>query len=221
VALGLGVVAAALVGGAGVGCASRAPASAEFGVQAPQYQRAIEVARDVLLEARFEIDRVDAAGGVITTLPKMTGGLLTPWDGEQTTMDQEVADATSAHRRRVRITFEPAAIDMPRRSAGQAAADTVAGPRAATAGLGAVGGENALVDLRSSGVPLTARVEVFVDRVRRPGVRLETESIRRSSVAVDPDLSSRRMTPEYVETVDHDDLLAGRIAERIRERLAE
>jgi len=210
-------VLAALLAGVGSGCASRAPASAEFGVQAPQYERAIEVSRDVLLEARFEIDRVDAAGGIITTLPKMTGGLLTPWDGEQTTFDQEIADATSAHRRRVRITFEPAAVDVPGRAAGQAAAD---GP-SSTTGLGAVAGENPIVDLRSSGVPLTARVEVFLDRVRRPGTRLETESIRQSSAWIDPELSSRRMTPEYVETVDHDDLLAGRLAQRIKDRLAE
>lgn len=214
------MAAGTLIGASGGGCASRAPASAEFGVQAPDYQRAIDVARDVLLEARFEIDRVDAASGIISTLPKMTGGLLTPWDGEQTTMDQEVADATSAHRRRVRITFEPAAVDMPGRAAGQAAADASGGV-VATGGLGAVAGQNAIVDLRSAGMPLTARVEVFVDRVRRPGVRLETESIRMTSVTTDPNLASRRMTPEFTETVDHDDLLAGRLAQKIRARMAE
>lgn len=193
------------------GCAARAPASVEFGVQGVAYDRAIAAARDVLLEARFEIDRIDAASGVITTLPKTSAGLLAPWDQDQTTLGQEISDATSTQRRRVRITFEPAAADRRDRPAGQAAADIV--------GIGAVAGGGSTIDLRSSGLEMTARVDVFVDRVRRPGMRLETESIRTSSVTVDPTLSARRMMPEYATTVDHDDLLAGRLAERIRERL--
>ena len=66
---------------------------------------------------------------------------------------------------------------------------------------------------------LTARVEVYVDRVRRPGLRLETESIRTSRVSLDPSLSARMMNPEYVTSVDRDDLLAARLAERMRRRM--
>ena len=39
--------------------------------------------------------------------------------------------------------------------------------------------------------------------------------------AIDPDLASRRMTPQYESTIDRDDLLAARLADRIRERLEE
>lgn len=202
----------AAIGIASWGCSTRPAGGVEFGVQAAEYERAIEAARDVLLEARFEIDRVDASAGVVTTLPKGTGGLLTPWDAEQTTMQQEWQDATSTHQRRVRVTFEPAAVDRRDPPAGQAAADV--------AGGGVIGASRAL-DLRRSGVALTARVEVYVDRVRRVGTRLESESIRRSTWAVDPALVGRGMSPSYTTTVDRDDLLAARLVARIRERLGE
>lgn len=195
------------------GCASRAPKSAEFGVPSAQYDRAINAAREVLLEARFEIDRIDAAAGVITTQAKTSAGLLAPWDADQTTLDQEIADATSTHRRRVRITFEPAAVDRREAALAPSAANPIhVGDRFAAPGT---------IDLRAADLALTARVEVFVDRARRPGTRLETESIRTSSTAIDPSLSARRMNPEFDTTVDHDHLLAGRLAERIRQRLAQ
>jgi hypothetical protein len=190
-------------------CASRQGGPVEVAVQAAEYERAVNIARDTLLEARFEIDRVDAAAGVITAHPRGTGGLLTPWDNQQTTLGQEVHDAANTHLRRVRITFEPAAIDRRDPGAGQAAADSPGGP------------SPAWIDLRTAGLPITARVEVFIDRVRRPGVRLETESIRTSTLTLDPQLASRRMTPEYRTTVGRDELLAARLADRIRERLSE
>lgn len=202
---------ATILGCSIMGCSARARAGAELTVSSADYLRAVDIARDVLLESRFEIDRVDAAAGVITSQPRASAGLLTPWDPEQTTLGQEISDASSTQRRRVRITFEPAAIDRNAVPAGQAAADL---PPSLTVPTGPD-------DLRSSDVTLTARVEVFIDRVRRPGTRLETESIRTSTTTIDPDLASRRMLPEYTTTVDHDELLAGRLAQRIRERLAE
>ncbi|MCA9288839.1 MAG: hypothetical protein KDA05_09665 [Phycisphaerales bacterium] len=196
----------ACLAGALGGCASRAN-SIEFGVQPDRYATAFDAARDVLIEARFEIDRVDAAAGVITTHPKPSVGLLAPWDDEQTTLVQEMGDATSTQRRRVRVTFEPAAVDRPREARGQAGFTPVAGA--------------APLDLRSSDVALTARVEVYVERVRRPGTRLETESIRQSSQTLDPSLRSRGMALEYTTTVDSDDAFAARLAERMRERLGQ
>lgn len=191
------------------GCGSGGERAVEFAVPPGRYIETVEVARRVLMEAQFEIDRVDAAAGVLTTHPKSSAGLLTPWITDQSTLEQRVADAANTHRRRVRVTFEPAAVGVPEGPGGQAAADVAGGVWSSVGAL----------DLRESEVALTARVEVYVDRVRRPGLRLETESIRTSRVSLDPSLSARMMNPEYVTSVDRDDLLAARLAERMRRRM--
>ena len=87
---GIAVLCAALLGG----CAGSGPRSAEFQVSPGQYARAFDEARDVLTGYRFELDRVDAAGGVIATAPKTTAGLATPWDSEQTTLEDIIQAAS-------------------------------------------------------------------------------------------------------------------------------
>ena len=88
------------------GCAS--PSSPQFSVPAGQYARAFDATRDVLRGYRFSLERVDAAAGVVTTAPKGTAGLATPWDAEQSTMAQEVEDLLNQQTRNVRVTFRPA-----------------------------------------------------------------------------------------------------------------
>ena len=67
--------------------------------------RVFDVARETLMEYRFSLDRVDARRGVITTHPKRTAGLATPWDQEQSGLDQEWEDLLNEQRRVVRIDF--------------------------------------------------------------------------------------------------------------------
>src|SRR5262245_24222130 len=88
------------------GCAARGPTT--FTVPAGEYAKAFDSARDILRGHRFELERIDAQGGVITTQPKSTVGLATPWDREQSTLHQEFDDLFNQQRRVVRITFEPA-----------------------------------------------------------------------------------------------------------------
>jgi hypothetical protein len=71
-------------------------------------RQAFDAARETLMDFRFALDRVDARRGVITTHPKRTAGLATPWDREQSGLDQEWEDLLNEQRRVVRIEFEPA-----------------------------------------------------------------------------------------------------------------
>ncbi len=71
-----------------------------------QYARAFALAREVLRDAGFVIDRVDARAGVLTTHPKPSAGLATPWDTQQSSLGDEVEDLVAHQRRRVRVWFE-------------------------------------------------------------------------------------------------------------------
>lgn len=102
--------------GAG-GCASGAQRDASgvlsagdpdpgMAIDAQQSSLAFDAARETLMEYRFALDRVDARRGVITTRPKRTAGLASPWDREQSGMDQEWEDLLNEQRRVVRVDFE-------------------------------------------------------------------------------------------------------------------
>lgn len=86
------------------GCSASSP-SHTFEIPAGSYERAFNTSRDLLRESRFTCDRLDAGEGVITTLPKQTSGLATPWDSEQTSLSQELEDTVHAQQRVVRVTF--------------------------------------------------------------------------------------------------------------------
>ncbi len=75
-------------------------------LQGADVSRVFDAARESLMEYRFSLDRVDARRGVITTHPKRTAGLATPWDQEQSGLDQEWEDLLNEQRRIVRIDFD-------------------------------------------------------------------------------------------------------------------
>jgi len=72
----------------------------------PSFVQAFDAARKVLGSHGFELDRVDAHSGVITTAPKTSAGIATPWDLDQTSFKQEIDDFVNYQERRVRIEFE-------------------------------------------------------------------------------------------------------------------
>ncbi len=91
-----------------VGCAAPPPGARADADIAPEfYPDLFNAARAVLADYRFTIDRVDAARGVITTHPKRTAGLATPWDREQSGIAQEFEDLAHQQERTARVTFEP------------------------------------------------------------------------------------------------------------------
>ncbi len=177
------------------GCAAPAPVVTEARVEASSYLPTFAAARVVLRETDFQIDRVDAYSGVITTKTKTTGGAGTPWDREQSTVAQEFEDLFNRDARVARVTFEPA--------------DASARAEAA----------EGRVDLRDAKGPLIMRVEVTLLRRQRPGWRLQTQAIRASSRASDPELAARGMEPSYDVAIDQDLLLAARIVEEVLDRV--
>ena len=187
----IAVVAACLLDG----CAASTKTTGDFQVPAAQYAAAFDASREALLGRRFELERVDARAGVITTREKTTAGLATPWDTEQSGLDQEVEDLFNRHQRRVRITFEPV---------GGVAADGAGQPD----------------DLRIATGELTARVEVVIERLHRPGWRIEPGAVRFSTYAEDPALGGARgMWPSYAVPFSQDPALAERIAAEIETQL--
>lgn len=109
---------AGLVGAAAsmVGCSGQAVyAGSDYRVALPMgdqgdgemsRERVVQAVREVLTDYRFEIDRVDARRGVVTTAFKTTQGLASPWDGEQNSLYEESADLVNQHERGVRVTLD-------------------------------------------------------------------------------------------------------------------
>jgi hypothetical protein len=172
------------------GCS--AAGNGEFQIPDGRYNAAFDAARDNMIHRRFELERVDSRAGVITSRPKTTSGLATPWDTEQTTLDQEIEDLANGQRRIVRITFEPA--NPP---AGSGPPD----------------------DMREVKGPIAARVEVVIERVHTPGWQVQPTAVRFSSHAEDPQLEQRAMWPSYYVPFSQDPKLAARIAAAIEEQL--
>lgn len=190
-----------------LGCAHHAPTTG-LEIDAAQYASAFDAAREVLIDCRFQLERVDAAAGLITTSPKPTAGLLTPAHGEQQTFSSEFDDALNAQRRIVRIEFHPL---TDAREASQPLTPGV--PVAPPA------------DLRDAstrqGPPrLEARVRVVIERRQTPNRTIEPASIRRSQSFIDPALAPRQMAPSYYVAQRDDPDLARRIVAMIRERIA-
>jgi len=156
----------------------------ELSIAPDEYSKAIAATRDVLRSCRFQVDRVDAAEGGVTTAPKGTSGLATPWDGEQSSFKQELEDLGNSQERRVRVTF-----------------DRGTAPNA--------------------DAKITARVEVVIDRIQRPGWRPTPKSVRHSTITMDPDLAARQMWPEYTVPIRQDAEFASEIARKIERRMGE
>lgn len=173
------------------GCTFPRGESDALAVAPDRYALTFDTAREVLRDARFELDRVDARAGVITTHRKKTLGALTPWDAEQTSVHQELDDTLNRQWRTVRITFEPAD--------GRHVDDLLAEPPQ----------------------ELVMRVSVVIEREQQPGWQLESTSIRLNSHTTDLALARRGMTPRYSVPVTQDPVLAASLAELISARVEE
>ena len=75
-------------------------------VEGASYSEVFEAAREVLSSYRFGVNRVDAARGVLTTFPKRSVGIASPWDQEQVTIGQELEDFANQQERVIRIEFD-------------------------------------------------------------------------------------------------------------------
>lgn len=189
--------------GFGGGCSSSGDPTVQ--IAGGSYSDAFEATRESLRDFDFRLDRVDAASGVITSAIKPTSGLATPWDPEQSGIDQEWEDFINRQRRTVRVEFTP-----------QNGEETPAGPRDPAAAKAPP-----LVDLRDFQGPVIATVSVTVERVQRPGWQVNTKSVNNSTFTMDPALAAAGKYPTYVVELEPDARLARRIADRIRRIMAQ
>ncbi len=100
-----------LLAGALLASCAAPPKSAQFETPAGAYAAAFEGAKDELRRAGFELDRVDARAGVITTRPSASAGFWTPWVVDEQSFDDEVDGTFNAERRIVTVRFTGAAGD--------------------------------------------------------------------------------------------------------------
>lgn len=178
----------------GVGCASHRSASTtnEVAIDAGGYASAFEAAREVLRDERFTLDRVDAQLGVITTRPKRAQGLAAAWEGEQSSIGDEVEDFAHRQQRTVRVRF----VQADQRDALE--------PSPAT-----------------FDAPGVAIVEVGIERVMMPGLRPQPRALGLTRVTTDPALSARGVWAGLPVVVRQDDDLAMRLAGKIAQRMHE
>jgi hypothetical protein len=166
--------------------------SSELRIDASQYAAAFEAAREAILDARFEIERVDAYAGVITSRP-----------GSQAinTLD----DAISRQEKVVTITFVPIL--------GEASAASPAGADQAGA---LARGEVGVAEL---GVPMTMRTSVEVRRIQTPGWRPSSSSVIATTRTIDPALEQRGLMPRNTSRLRDDPETAKELTRNISRRM--
>jgi len=149
------------------------------------YGATFQAVKDELRAAGFTLERIDARAGVITTEPKFTAGLATPWVGDESSFEQEIEGLLNRQRRIVTVRFAPAEPGEPAK------------------------------DLREADATLRAQVEVEVQRVHRVGLRLSPVSVRLSGISEPYDDAGGEQEPWTTTIVGLDERLAARIVDRI------
>jgi len=101
------------------GCRVSGPTTVDVG--AGRYAEAFEDAQDVLRAQGFELERVDARAGVITTRPLASSGLWTPWQTVERRVRDEAEATFHRERRRAEVRFlgpeqSPPTVDAPVRA---------------------------------------------------------------------------------------------------------
>ncbi len=180
------------LGGLTTGCATAPSKHTTMRIEPGSYAATFDAVKDVLRSFGFELDRIDARAGVITTRPHFSAGLATPWVSDESTFEQEFEGLLNRQRRTVRVDFAPVESE---------------------------GSEPA--DVRTLAVPIRARVAVTLERMHRSGLQASANSVRLSSVMVRIDEDGAEPLPWTLTKVGEDDLLASRIVERVTNRVAQ
>jgi len=161
------------------------------------FSRTFDAAKDVLREMQFDLDRVDARAGVITTHPASSAGIATPWIPHAADSAAGLENLFERQRRVARVTFR--ATPEPGSNDGSFAE---AAPPA---------------DLLQP--PGEVVVTVQIERMYRPGRRVDATSVRLQSFAFDPRADQSSAGRVEARSVGEDLSLAGVIARKLAERL--
>lgn len=214
-ALGLAVntTAALLLGG----CAGKTAPEPTLRVEPGAYPAAFEAAKDVLRAYAFELDRVDATSGVLTTHARGSAGFATPWVPHASSLGDAGQGFLDRERRRAAVVFEPAASETP--------APMEPSGEAESAPTSTRFDPDVLSVLDRAGeldpdAALQARVIVWVERVYRPGRRVGSTSVRLASFTSDPDLKSQGLEPAFARPTRDDPGLEGRMLRAIEARVS-
>ena len=173
-------------------------------IPAGRYTQAFDAAREAVRGLRFDLERVDARQGVLSTRAKPSDGLATPWDLEQTTTRQELEDLVNQQTRRVRVVFLTPVVRP-----GQP-------PSEELDDLPPLQDAPMPQDLFAHTGSVTMRVVVTRTRTQRPGWRLATNSVRSSTFTVDPARGATAEVAEYESPAGEDKDLALRVVEQVR-----
>jgi len=180
------------LGSLATGCASAPATATTMRIEPGAYPAAFEAVKDELRAYGFELDRIDARAGVITTSPHFSAGLATPWVTDESTIGQEFEGLLNRQRRTVRVDFAPAE----------------------------PGEESQAADVRTLSIPIRARVAVTIERMHRSGLQPSASSVRLSSVMIREDGEGGEPLPWTLTRIGDDDLLASRIVESVTNRVA-
>lgn len=159
---------------------------------AAEYPAVFQAAKDTLREYEFELERVDARLGVITTRPRPWAGLATPWIPFATDAGDAVVGLIQPEQRACRVRFEAESLSN--------SSDSLA------------------ADLRASQGPMRATVEVVTLRLERPGRRIGAPSVRMKSQTINPEWAEAGLQPAYVVEAGPDHALAVEIADALNDR---
>jgi len=177
------------------GCAKLTPAPASFRIPAAEYSIYFNAARETLREYQFDLDRVDARSGVITTQPVAAAGWATPWIDHASSFDQATTDLIHRNRRIATVNFSPVND-----------ATNVARPV-----------DPVSDDLRNFDGTIELSISVLLEEVYRPGRRASPASIRLTSFAIDPRDSDFGVQQLRTRTVGADPALSERMARTLRQ----
>ncbi|MCA9294470.1 MAG: hypothetical protein KDA20_11720 [Phycisphaerales bacterium] len=176
-----------------VGCSSVAR-STVFVVEASHYDEAFEAAKDTVRSFGFELDRVDARGGVLTSRPRRSSGLATPWIPHASDLTGSWEDLLHGDARTVTVEFRP--------QAGAGPVRLRRDPR---------------YDVREHAGQVQVRVEVVLEREQRPGLRADPTSVRFLSSTTP---NNENTHADMFISIGRDMPLAGRIAVAVQKRLS-
>ncbi len=173
------------------GCQSAPTGATSLRIAPGSYSATFQAVKDELRESGFELERIDARSGVITTRPRASAGLATPWVTDESTIEQEFEGLLNRQQRTVTVRFAPTVRDNPTPTAD---------------------------DLRDADTELRAQVSVAVERIHRVGLRPSTASVRLSSVTQGWSDETGEESPWTKTVVSDDDQLAARIIRGIVDR---
>lgn len=84
-----------------------------FEAPAGSYAAWFDAAKEELRAAGFELARVDAQEGVVTTAPRASAGFATPWTGVESTFGQAFEGTMNALRRTAEVRFRSLSTEAP------------------------------------------------------------------------------------------------------------